>query len=143
MSLALAPRFDRDLGPYLAHPLDPRTDDFDEVYTRDRALDQATDECDATPAQFADWLAKVTDVPPKRAGYEPQNIRHLERRFATGDDLQPWELAALMIAGRAQHVMRARQLLLELYREAHGEQILQRARQLVEQSGGDPEAVVL
>lgn len=124
----------RDCAP-TGHLHDPGTID-DETLTPLDALQLATDECDATPAQFADWLAKVTDVPPARAGYLPQNVTALCGKQARGEDLTPWELVALWNAASPVVALRARHQLRELYRDAHEADIRRRARELVEASGG-------
>lgn len=128
---------DPDYGPATDHPHDPRAaEPDDDALTTEDALDIATDECDATPAQFADWLAKATDELPARLDYEPQDIRALVQRSNNGEHLWPWELAALMVAGPDKQALRSKRALMELYRQAHDADIKRRARELVVASGG-------
>jgi hypothetical protein len=111
-------------GPHLGHPLDPRTPDDDGMTEWD-ADEQARDELLGYSEALADWIAKQCDG--KRDPIRPGNPTTWDVAQLAGVP----HLLTLIVTGSASQIIAAAHQLRDLYLDAHGTDIAQRARELL------------
>lgn len=116
-----------DYGPYRGHPADPRTDDDDIGAAFEDAEGIAQDEFLATPANVAQWLAKVTDTP---AGWKP--ITFAADPLPTS--MTTAELLALLVSGTERQAREARYVLRDRYIAAHKTEIAARVADIMREA---------
>lgn len=128
---ALRPAFDRDLGPYTSHPMDPRTpESVADAVSEDDAQSLAESELCTTTEPLADWLAKRCDCDQGRAPIDTSRLRDID---LIDSDRVPVLLAALF-DGDDSLQRAAISRLRALYLKAERKTVGQRAAELLAQA---------
>lgn len=122
---ATRPCFDRDYGTYTGHPLDPRTDDSDDL-TPDDARQQATDQILGHAESVADWMAKACDCDEGRIALDVSAVDAVQII-----DGSPALLVAVLMTGDNTQALRALHKLRELAAKAFAPEIDGRAADLL------------
>ena len=105
--MATAQEFDKAERSYEAAWLAREEDDGDDLLTEDEAREQAKDENETTPCNFADWLSFAADN--GNSDRTPQDMNALRAKVDGGDcaELTTGQLVALLIAASQAYAVSA------------------------------------